>query len=150
MNMKTISQNLQNQQWKKIGTNNHLGVTFDLVMHWHNTLGAYWFALFKAIPILDDNAAMIWQTHFENIKAQSKPSLFKSGQPFLLCLIAGKVQQKGLSLLKSDDFATNSRALGLFLVVDTENKLIHGLCPTSPIDARKHCNTVKNTLQTMF
>lgn len=146
MDINILKNNLANSGWQNIASGTKAYVSFDLIGHRSTRIKRQWFVLVQFIDQLEAQSAIVCQANFESVKEKSKPTLFKSGFPFVYCLVAKNVLPEGLKQIRGDEFSFASNAIGAILVCDTVNKVVHGTVPRLPFDANQIIQSVKDVL----
>ena len=123
MDINRLSVSLESKGFKNSVPGAHFGVDFEIV-GWRKSYGADSYALIKYIPLLDDKAGMVWSIRLKQIEDKSKSGFL--AKVFCICLIAEEVLPAGLMLLIEGKF-------GKLIVVDIENKIVHGNVPSIPL-----------------
>ena len=153
MDQLTLKKQLQRLGWKRLASQDHFDVEFDLVGS-RRFLFTKWNVLVKYIDVLDDEQIHHWSAILERISAKSKSWWW--GRCFLLCVVADSVEVDPKYFTGAHD------SFGLFgvyrlqggggnvFVVDMASRTIYGSVPSLPYDVHKFSRDLRGVFRERF
>jgi len=132
MTVDGLASHLKKAGWKEFSAGEFLGVPFDAIGK-ARIARNNWFAILKAIPVLDEAALDAWNDHYAHFWKKTPSRMFSAGKYFVLILLVETVAPDAverfahgddLGLLENPEEITSGGGYPLMVIKDRKQILM--------------------------